>query len=400
MGMETIKALNEQIGNLEKEQDAAFDVIKAETRAFTVEEEEAIEVRNDEIERLKRTVDALRKAELNKIANSEFGTEEAEERGVPVMADTGMEVRSSDEIMSDYMRGKEVRANEMTITSTGAIVPSEFSDDIIRKAVNMSGILQMISIVNSKGTYKQIIADNDKKISAGWTDEIAEITATDASFKTLEIGHEKLAALSKVSLEVINQNDFDIVNEVKYQQAEDIAVKLETAVIQGTGVNQPYGLTTKGTPFALASNSAITADEIVKIYHTLAPAYQPNAAWLMSNDTLCKIRLLKDTTGQYLFHQNEMTGGYVGTILGKPVMISDYIDDIGYDKETNKGNKAILFGDFGRAYKANVNPEMTMQQLDEKYAEFGMKGFLSIAWLGGRPVNEYAYVTVSCADNG
>ena len=109
----------------------------------------------------------------------------------------------------------------------------------------------------------------------------------------------------------------------------------------------------------------------------------------MSNDTLCKIRLLKDGQGQYIYHQGEFTEGYVGTILGRPVLISECMDNIADTKVP------ILFGDYARAYKANINPDMTLQILVEKYAEFGMRGILGILWLDGRPVNPEAYVKVA-----
>lgn len=306
-------------------------------------------------------------------------------------SDDGVETRAAKDIVSDFIRGNELRAGEMTVAGTGNIVPAEFSKDIIHDTVALSGVLNMVSVVNSKGTYKQIVADSTNKISAGWTDEIAEITATDAKFKTIEIGHHKLTALSKLSLELINQNEFDIASEVMYQTERDFALKCEEAIIKGDGSGKPYGLVTSGTAYTLASNTAITADEIVKIYHSLKAPFQQNAVWIMSNDTLCAVRLLTDGSGRYIFHQNEnLTSGFAGFILGKPVLVSDAMDNIAASK------KPILFGDFGRAYKANINPDVSMQVLNEKYADFGMKGVLSIMWIDGRPVNPEAYVTVSC----
>ena len=114
----------------------------------------------------------------------------------------------------------------------------------------------------------------------------------------------------------------------------------------------------------------------------------------MSNDTLCAVRLLKDGDGHYIFHQNDLTSGYVGTILGKPVLVSEAMDNMGSEAHP------ILFGDFARAYKVNLSPDMSMQILNEKYAEYGMKGILTIMWLDGQPVNEDAYVVASCPKVG
>lgn len=373
-----LKELNERKGALLKEMSSIIDGAKTEKRGMSTEENDRLEAIQAELENIERSI---RNEER---AASLIGTEEkkAENAGAPE------EKRAAKDIVADMVRLRETRANENTITSTGNIVPSEFSADIIKKVTELSGIMQRISIVNSKGTYKQIVQNDSYKITAGWTNEIAEITASTAKFTTLEIGHHKLAALAKISLELINQNDFDVVSEFTSQMLDDFALKAETAVIKGTGSGQPYGLTTSGTAYTLTA-AAVTADDIVKIFHSLKAPYHPNSAWVMSNDTLCKIRLLKDGQGQYIYHQGEFTEGYVGTILGRPVLISECMDNIADTKVP------ILFGDYARAYKANINPDMTLQILVEKYAEFGMRGILGILWLDGRPVNSEAYVKVA-----
>ena len=379
-----MKELIERRGAVKRRMAELIGAIKDEKRAFSTEEQAEFEKLEGELGSLNATIEAEKRAQAAGLsANDDEGGDDGAEGDV--------ETRAAKDIVSDFIRGNELRANEMTVAGTGNIVPAEFSKDIIHDTIALSGVLNMVSIVNSKGKYKQIVSDSANKISAGWTDEIAEITASDAKFTTIEIGHHKLTALSKLSIELINQNEFDIASEVMYQTERDFALKAETAIIKGDGSGKPYGLTTGGTAFTLASKTAVTADEIVKIYHKLKAAYQQEAVWIMSNDTLCAIRLLTDGSGRYIFHQNEnLTSGYAGFILGKPVLVSDAMDNIGSE------TKPILFGDFGRAYKVNLNPDVSMQVLNEKYADFGMKGILSIMWIDGRPVNSEAYVTVSC----
>lgn len=379
-----MKELIERRGAVKRRMAELIGAIKDEKRAFSTEEQAEFEKLEGELSSLNATIEAEKRAQAAGLsANDDEGGDDGAEGDV--------ETRAAKDIVSDFIRGNELRAGEMTAAGTGNIVPTEFSQDIIHDTVALSGVLNMVSVVNSKGTYKQIVSNSANKISAGWTDEIAEITASDAKFTTIEIGHHKLTALSKLSIELINQNEFDIASEVMYQTERDFALKAETAIIKGDGSGKPFGLTTGGTAFTLASKTAVTADEIVKIYHKLKAAYQQEAVWIMSNDTLCAIRLLTDGSGRYIFHQNEnLTSGYAGFILGKPVLISDAMDNIGSE------TKPILFGDFGRAYKVNLNPDVSMQVLNEKYADFGMKGILSIMWIDGRPVNSEAYVTVSC----
>ena len=106
----------------------------------------------------------------------------------------------------------------------------------------------------------------------------------------------------------------------------------------------------------------------------------------MNRNTLCAIRLLKDNNGQYLFHEAELTSGFAGYILGKPVMLSEKVKDF-----------EIFFGDYARAYKVNANPSMSVQMLREKYATQGMVGILAFAYIDGKVVNDEAYVIAKSA---
>lgn len=386
---EKLKALVEKRGAVSAQLGSILAGAENEVRALTDEEKGQFEKLEKELADIDATLDMeKRAAQAAAFSFSEFKSPSDN----AAYAENVPEERAGKDIVNDYIRGVEVRAGEMTTTSTGGIIPSDFSKDIISKTTELSGILNRVSVVNSTGEYKQIIADTENQISAGWTDEIGEITSSTAKFKTISIGHHKLTALAKVSLELINQNAFDIATEIENQMYRDFALKAETAIIKGDGSGKPTGLTTSGTVYTLPSATAITSGDIIQIFHALKSPYQQNAVWIMSNATLCAVRMLSDGAGRYIFHQSEnLTTGYSGVILGKPVLVSEAMDNIG------AGNIPVLFGDFGRAYKVNINPEMSLQILNEKYSEYGMKGVQAIMWLDGKPINSEAYVTVKCA---
>lgn len=363
--MKNLKALIEQRADLQEELSNIVNKADLEERAMNEDEV----AKFDEIESKINALDATIKRE-ERARNMENMSYEDQKN---------VEVRAGDEIVSAFIRGQEVRAGEMSTTSNGNIIPSDFSTDIIRKVKELSGIYSAVGKVNSTGTYKQIVEKN--KITAGWTNELAEVTASSADFDIVEIGHHKLGSLAKLSYEIINQANFPIANEVMQQMVDAFVLKAEEGIIKGTGVGQPTGLMSGGTAFSLAAGTAITADELIKIYHALKAPYLPNAKWLVNRNTLCAIRLLKDSNDRYLFHEAELTSDYVGYILGKPVLLTEVMADY-----------QVMFGDFGRAYKANVNPQMTIQILNEVYASQGAKGVLGFMFLDGKPVNNEAYV--------
>ena len=372
------KLLTEQLAAKKKRMKEILDGAKVETRAMSEDEDKEF-------------------TNLEKEANAIKATLAAEERARDLFKDEGSGTPGKSEgnkknagaALGAFIRGAEVRAGEMSVSSTGGIIPTEFSSDIIKSVTELSGIFNLVGKVNSKGVYKQIVRKN--KITSAGAVELSQATRSATDFETIEIGHHKYMAEAVMSLEVIAQTEFDIVSEVLSQFTEAFTLQAETTIIGGNGTNEATGLVNGGTKYTLAAQNVITADEIVKIYHALKTMYRNNAAWLMSNDTLCAIRLIKDADGQYIFHQADLTSGFAGTILGKPVYTSEAMDNLG------AGKHPILFGDYGRAYKANVNPEMSIQVLNELYAPVGIIGIL---WLDGKPVNNEAYVTVECASEG
>ncbi|MCL2225651.1 MAG: phage major capsid protein [Defluviitaleaceae bacterium] len=373
-----LKSLNEQRNEKITEMEGILSAAKAENRPMSDEEQEKFKELESGIEALDATIDAEERARKFD-RKPEQRAEENNNRGQ--QDNISVEVRAA---FTKYLRGQgelpsETRADAQSTENNANIIPSEFSRDIIKKVVELSGIFSEITRVNSKGTYKQIIAN--KLVSAGWTKELAEVMKSAATFDIVDIGHKKLGALVLLSKEIINQAEFDIIGEVTTQMIADFALKAEEGVIKGDGDGMPLGLMSGGTALELAAENAITSDELVKIYHALKAPFLPKAKWVVSRKTLERIRLLKDANGQYLFNMGEITDGFVGTILGKPVLISECMDD----------NK-ILFGDFRRAFKANVNPGMEIQRLNEKYADVGAVGILGHFWFDGRPVNDEAYV--------
>lgn len=366
-----LKSLLEQRNDKVTELEKIVNAAKGETRAMTADEQGKFDALEAEITSIDATIEKEERA--RKIFNKKPGDQTPDEKRAEAAFDA-------------FLRG-DMTALRETRAASGAqdtlinenIIPSEFSNDIIRKVTELSGIYSAVNKVNSTGVYKQIVEDN--KIKAGWTAELAEVTKSTGDFKILEISHHKLGSLVKLSYEIINQATFPIVGEVTSQMVDAFTQKIEEAVIKGTGSGQPTGLMSGGTAFDLASATAVTTDEIVKIYHTLKAPYLAKAEWLINRNTLCAVRLLKDKNDRYLFHEAEMTSGYYGYILGKPVLLSEFMPDYQF-----------MFGDFNRAYKANANPQMTIQILNELYSTQGAKGVLGFVYLDGRPVNDEAYV--------
>ena len=190
-------------------------------------------------------------------------------------------------------------------------------------------------------------------------------------FASIELTGYLAGALAKISKSLINNSDFNLLNEVINIMSESIALFVEGELINGT-TDKVSGLQ-GGVKFTVTTESsvAITTDEVIKTKRSVKQRFQKNAIWVMSPETLTAIALLKDDNGRYLL-QDDLTHDFGYTLLGKPVYESDNMSDIG------AGNTVIYYGDMsGLATK--FAEELEIEVLREKYADQHAVGV--VAWM-------------------
>lgn len=145
----------------------------------------------------------------------------------------------------------------------------------------------------------------------------------------------------------------------------------------GNGTTAPQGIvpaTTVGK--TVASATAITADEVKDLYYSLNYLYRGNAVWMLNDATRQLVDKLKDSQGRYLWNDS-LQDGEPPTLMGKPVIINNYMDTAA------AGKKTVWFGDL--SYYMIVDfAGLGFQRLIERFAEMGIVGFLWDKWLDGR----------------
>jgi len=204
--------------------------------------------------------------------------------------------------------------------------------------------------------------------AAVWVDEEGEYTEDDDVFATVTLGAHKLSSIIKVSEELLNDAAFNLETYIAQEFARRMSAAEELAFISGDGSSKPTGLITSGeTGVTAASSTAITADEVIDLYHSLRTPYRKNAVFIANDSTIKAIRKLKDGTGQYLW-QPGLQAGQPDTILNRPVYTSSCMPEIA------GGNKVMLFGDMSYYWIADRQGR-SFQRLNELFAKNGQVGF-------------------------
>lgn len=334
-----------------------------ETRAMTEEEDGAFKALEAEVRSLDAMIERAKAVEgmgMKPVEEkAEPGEAEHEERDGLDMA----EVRS----LAAYIRDE--RAGELSKTDNGAIVPKTIAAAIIKKVRDISPIYSMATHYNVKGTLAIPYYDETAgAVTVAWADEFTDLESKSGKFATIDLTGYLAGALTKVSRSLLNSQDFDLVSFVIDDMAEKIAQFLEKAIIEGDKVNGLKGVTAKVTA---ASQTAVTADELIQLQDTVKDAFQVGCIWVMNPATRTALRQLKDGNGRYLL-QDDITAPFGHTLLGKPVYVSDAMPAMAASKD------AVYYGDFsGLAVKSVEEPNI--QVLHEKYATQHAVGI--VGWL-------------------
>lgn len=357
-----LKEMTENKNILIEKMENIVNVAKEEKRAINEEE-------NTKFNELETQIRNLEKEIKDKEMEREMKNTQ-ETNGTEVKSTEELETRS----FENYIRGLVERDdNNITFGNNGAVVPTTIANKIIKKVYDISPLLAKSTRYNVKGKLEvpYYSETSEAKVNMAYTTEFTELEANGGKFASIELTGYLAGALAKVSKSLINNSDFDIVSEVIDIMATSISKFVEGELINGTE-DKVAGLAAGVTQtVTTTSATAITADDIIKTKRKVKQAFQKDACWIMSPETLTAVSLLKDNDGRYLL-QDDLTNDFGYTLLGKPVFESDNMDNIG------AGNTAIYYGDMsGLATK--VTEDLEIEVLREKYATQHAVGI--VAWM-------------------
>ena len=350
-----MKFLIEKRNSIVEEINNLFKGAETEKRALTEDEQSTFEAKTAELKALDKTIEAKREARSLTMMDDETPTTPEEKRSTEELEARAFET---------YLR--EQRDGEMAKGDNGAVIPTTIANRIIDTVKQVAPIYALTTKFNVKGKLQFPVAKN--AITTGYQTEFADIASSAVGFDNVELNGYLIGALSKVSVSLINNAQFDIVGYVVNKIAQSIAEFLEKELIVGN--TNIKGITDasyegKGVKKVESAAAAFTADDLIDTQATLKMNVQDGCAWLMNQTMLTTVRKLKDNNDQYILNPDLRTGfGY--ELLGKPIMISDEMPD-----------DTVVYGNWSAMY-VNIHEDINIRQLNEVYAAQHGVGF--VAW--------------------
>lgn len=258
-----------------------------------------------------------------------------------------------------------------TATEGGYTVPVEFMNELVESARDSGVMRQQARIVVTGNSGDLQIPAVDTRATAAWTAEEAAYTQSESTFKQIVLKSYKAAAIAKISDELLHDSAFDLLSFLARDLGQAIGFLENTSFVAGASgsTTTPEGIVKKATVGkTFAVNSAITADELIDVYHSVLAVYRPNSVWMMKDTTIAAVRKLKDTTNQYLW-QPGLQAGQPDLLLGKPLFTDPDMPAIATVSES------VLFGDIARGYWIRDVIGINVKVLNELYAVNGQVGF-------------------------
>ena len=261
---------------------------------------------------------------------------------------------------AQHFRRGDVQASltKGTDPEGGFLAPREWDRTITDRLIILSEMRSLATVQTISGNgFKKLF--NLRGTASGWVGEAAARpeTAT-ATFGSMDFQTGEIYANPAATQQMLEDAEVDLETWLAGEVETEFALQEGLAFFNGTGANgRPNGITTYitgGTNAAAnplgaittvnsGAAAALTADGIVNLVHALPTAFTGNARFAMNKDTHSRVRLLKDTTNQYLW-QPTYAAGQPATLAGYP------ISEVAALPNVAASSKSVLFGDFRRTY--------------------------------------------------
>ncbi len=380
---------------------AMFEAADAEHRDFTAEEQTNYDAIFDDVAKIDRKIENLRRLGT---ADDAVPNAEPERPGSERGGATPQEEAVTRAFEAFLRRGAitpELRALQADSDASGGFYtsPQQFVNRLIQSVDDQVFIRQWATpntVTQAQSLGVPTLAADPA--DADWTSELGtgnEDTAM--SFGKRELHPYPLAKRIKVSNKLLRLSP-DVEALVIQRLAYKFAVAYEKAGMTGSGANQPLGVFTASADGISTgrdvstdnTTTAFTTDGIKNAKYALKAAYWPRAKWVFHRDGVKMLAKLKDAENRYLW-QNSIQIGQPDMLEGIPLFTSEYAPN------TFTASQYVgILGDFSFYWTADAL-DFSIQRLNELYAATNQTGFIGRLESDGMPVLEEAFVRVKLA---
>ena len=293
-----LKALKEELNSVKDAKKALLNNAITEVRSLEDSENEELRQLNDRIEDLKSQIE---KAEAELRSNSVEKI--IENKGEIKMDKKELELRAIENFIKNGVVEEEIRATNTSAGNT-AIQPTYIDNEIVRRLEEVAPVFAKARMFPSTAGELKIPREDAQNLwEMGFVGEDADVPEKAFKFDTITLKQVRVGACVKVTQQLLNDAEIDIVSYVVDMLARRLGATLDRHAIIGTGTDDLQGLATltKAThKVEEVSASALNADVLLDAVHAMHPALLSGAEFYMNRKTYNALSKLKDGDGYYI----------------------------------------------------------------------------------------------------
>lgn len=258
--------------------------------------------------------------------------------------------------MHEEVRTK-ANLSEGTTTAGGFLVPDEFLAEIQRLAPLYGVMRANCRIIPMRSDVINIPAAGTTDQSAIWTNEASQILNTDPNFRQLTLTINKLAAIPKVTNELLADSSVAVIEYLAQLISEAFAKEEDNQGFLGTGSPFTGVLSATGVPSSTHAGGAIALSyqDIVRATGQLYTNALGNAKFYFHRTVIANIRGLITSAGAPIFNAT------ADSVAGYPLVSTEILRN----SATATGTAYGVFGDLRRGIAMGERGSMTMKISEE-----------------------------------
>ena len=258
--------------------------------------------------------------------------------------------------------------NDVSMDGMGYLLPNRLEVKLINAMNTVSVLRPLCTEVTTTGDSALPIVNGHGK--PAWVPEGHPIPLVKDAFDRVNLDSHKLAAIVRVTGELLKESAFDIEAYLAATFADRLLVSEEEAFIAGDGTDKPLGLIHQAkVGCTTESAGSVSIEDVLNLIFSVPEKYRRNGTLLMNDNTL--LQLYKQCAAQ----GNNLWLGQDDTFFGYRIVRCASMPD------AQPGSIPILFGDFKQVY-INNNGDRSIKRLDQLFIANDHVGFLMAERVG------------------
>ena len=269
-----------------------------------------------------------------------------------------------------YLRSGHERyeLNDVSLDSMGYLLPRRLEAKLVNAMNTLSVLRPLCTEVTTAGDRALPIVNGHGK--AAWVPEGHPIPMVKDAFDRVNLDSHKLAAIIRVTSELLKDSAVDIEAYLAATFADRLAVSEEEAFIAGDGADKPLGLIRQAKAGCMTQSAgSVSIEDVLNLIFSVPEKHRRNGTLLMNDNTLLSLYKQCAALGTNLWLGKDDT--FFGYRIVRCASMPDAVS----------GSTPILFVDFKQVY-INNNGVRSIKRLDQLFIANDHIGFLMAERVG------------------